>query len=237
MPFRKRPMTRRRPRVATRGRNARRTFRRKVVKYHSRPTYSIVRGRNFSDKQFVRLRYSDTLLLTSTGGLSGFTYRGNSMFDPQFTVGGHQPHGFDQWSTMYDKYLVYGLGCSIVFTAIALSQATCYTQWSDVSTLTANINNLKERSFVKRAFTSSANGGNSISRIKDYMSIKKVLGLTTLNESNRDYTALISADPVDQCFLNIFIHSTDLSTTSEVAVSVDLTYYAVMYDRKQLGQS
>lgn len=39
----------------------------------------------------------------------------NSLFDPEYPIGGHQPRGYDQWSTMYNKYLVTGMSYSLGF--------------------------------------------------------------------------------------------------------------------------
>ncbi len=56
------------------------------------------------------LRYSEQLSL-NTGTIQGFygseySFRLNSIFDPDFTSGGHQPYGFDQMAAWYNRYLV-----------------------------------------------------------------------------------------------------------------------------------
>lgn len=55
------------------------------------------------------MRYSDRILLTSTSGTIGsYIFRANSVFDPDLTATGHQPMGFDQWTSLYNHYVVVG---------------------------------------------------------------------------------------------------------------------------------
>lgn len=71
-----------------------------------------IRGRGaFPNTMWTQHRYSDQLLLiadNTTGRTgTGLAYRLNSLFDPYFPVGGHQPLGFDQLTPVYQVYCVY----------------------------------------------------------------------------------------------------------------------------------
>lgn len=59
-------------------------------------------------KKTVFMRYCATAsLATGAGGsVDTETFRANSIFDPDWAVGGHQPMGHDQWSTFYNQYYV-----------------------------------------------------------------------------------------------------------------------------------
>jgi len=60
---------------------------------------SIQKQIGMSNKQIVKLRYASNTRLT--GGCIKFTrtsVRLNGLFDPDFSLGGHQPMGFDEWS-------------------------------------------------------------------------------------------------------------------------------------------
>jgi len=46
-------------------------------------------------------------------------FRANSCFDPDFTGGGAQPRGFDQWMTIYSKYVVMKSKITVHFTCRA----------------------------------------------------------------------------------------------------------------------
>jgi len=56
----------------------------------------------------TKLVYSDTILLTSTGAIAFTThaFRANSVFDPDWTGGGHQPTRYDQFAALYQRYEV-----------------------------------------------------------------------------------------------------------------------------------
>lgn len=68
----------------------------------------------FPDKVNVKLRYVQEIRLNPTAGnINQAIFRAISCFDPSFAVGGHQPHYFDQWSTIYSKYTVMGSKCTL----------------------------------------------------------------------------------------------------------------------------
>ena len=70
------------------------------------------------------------------GTNASYLFRGNGLYDPDYQVGGQQPMGFDQWSTLYRHYRVIGSRCTVTLgqqtrTLIALNkmgvEATTYT--------------------------------------------------------------------------------------------------------------
>lgn len=54
------------------------------------------------------IRYSDTVSVSSGSGVSanGNVWRMNSVFDPDYTNLGHQPLYYDQFTAVYDNYVV-----------------------------------------------------------------------------------------------------------------------------------
>lgn len=60
-----------------------------------------------SYKRKVMLRYCTQQVLTGTSGAKGqYVFRCGSIFDPDYTGGGHQPLGHDEWATFYNNYSV-----------------------------------------------------------------------------------------------------------------------------------
>ncbi len=60
------------------------------------------------------LRYADTFTMTTgVPGLTTQVMNLNSLFDPDRTGTGHQPRGFDQLSTLYSRYRVYGVSFKV----------------------------------------------------------------------------------------------------------------------------
>jgi len=68
---------------------------------------SIQKQIGMSNKQIVKLRYaSNTRLTGGVSNLRELQFRLNGLFDPDFSLGGHQPMGFDEWSAFYGRYRV-----------------------------------------------------------------------------------------------------------------------------------
>jgi len=76
----------------------------------------------FPKSKVVTMRYADSgeITLNSTpGALSYQKYRANSIYDPDFTGGGHQPMGYDQWNQNYNHYVVLGAKITSTLTGVA----------------------------------------------------------------------------------------------------------------------
>lgn len=62
----------------------------------------------FPNQKRVKLKYSQVFQLDTTTGPAGVErkFRANSINDPDFSIGGHQPMGHDQWAAAYLHYRV-----------------------------------------------------------------------------------------------------------------------------------
>ncbi len=62
-----------------------------------------------TDGVMVKLPYVTTFGMTDPNGLRQVRqFRGNSVFDPDYAIGGTSALGLDQWSAFYDRYEVIG---------------------------------------------------------------------------------------------------------------------------------
>lgn len=102
----KRKYTKRPRRYAVKKRSSHTVLSRRQVRF--KPNYQgFVSG--FPKIRKVSLRYCDNFLITSTlGSLGVYSFRANSIFDPDLTGVGHQPMGRDTWATLYNHYVVLG---------------------------------------------------------------------------------------------------------------------------------
>lgn len=64
------------------------------------------------------LKYCDIIQLTSGSGLLGTqqAYRLNSIYDTDFSGGGHQPYGHDTYALIYNKYRVMSVRVQLIYT-------------------------------------------------------------------------------------------------------------------------
>lgn len=72
------------------------------------------------------LEYVQLFLPTVAGlGVLDQVFRANSLFDPDRTGAGTQPRGFDQFTPLYARYRVLGLGWRIEFAAASIAYPCC----------------------------------------------------------------------------------------------------------------
>ena len=57
------------------------------------------------DQMFIKLKYATSYRITAAQFHKVFS--GNGLYDPDVSGVGHQPLGFDQWMTLYNRYRVY----------------------------------------------------------------------------------------------------------------------------------
>lgn len=227
--------------VATRRRTTRRTTRRtrrrparrtgKARTTHVGPMSAI------ADRVSLKFRYHQTTLLNTGVAPVAQIFRGNSMFDPDFSLGGHTPLSFDQWKGFFNRYLVHGVKYSIRFINQSQSQQCLVAVLpKDESTIVTLMDTILERPYTKRAFL-GVEGGNSSRVISGYMSTKRILGLTQLGTQNTSYSAPTTTNPIIPWFLHCYAQATDRSSVINVRLETSLTFYTTMYDRVPLGQS
>lgn len=65
--------------------------------------------------QPIRLRYAEliTFDVSAINVLATKEYCANGLFDPNLSLGGHQPRGFDEWIQIYNEYTVIGSKCCV----------------------------------------------------------------------------------------------------------------------------
>lgn len=107
------------PRPSIKSRPSKRRTYKSSKKARTYPVGSIPRYVNNStsiagmpDGKVIRMNYSERIALAGSSGAHAFnTWNANSIFDPNYTLTGHQPYGHDEYNQFYRKYLV--LGCKV----------------------------------------------------------------------------------------------------------------------------
>ena len=57
----------------------------------------------------TKMRYSEIITIASnSGGLATYTFRANSIYDPNLSGVGHKPMGSDTYESLFDHYMVTG---------------------------------------------------------------------------------------------------------------------------------
>lgn len=196
-----------------------------------------------ADRLKIKFRYVLPTSITSTSGALNYTqFRGNSLFDPDFTGAGTQPYGYDQWSPFYQYYRVTGSSINVLAIGPQFDAGNnqncilfgCYPHPTAVNTPASLLQSL-ERPYRKWKMSV---GSSSAKVIKAYMSTAKIFGETKVSVTSEDnYQATTSANPATQWLWTVFAATADGSTTATILVYVTITYYAILTTRAQLATS
>ncbi len=159
----------------------------------------------------------------------------NSGFDPDFSVAGHQPYGWDQQGAIYGTYKVYACTVDCTFFSPSAANVVCGAQVSataDITTLGgASIMTATER--FNTWVRDIPNTGSQIVHFRETFDIADVTGESkTQWEGNDTFAAIFNANPISVCFLRLA--AADYSGGaggSTVEVRMSLTYHTRTYNR------
>lgn len=174
--------------------------------------------------RYAKLQYCDQIGGSIPASLSIASVYSSSAFDPYFPFGGHQPMFYDQYAAMYQRYTVMGVGYNIDISMGDTSNIPIYVTLTYLTTSAppTSLNYVRERSGSKETIVSSAYKA----RLKGYMSVKKVLGISSRQLATDDqYSALINADIPQRAFLHIQAWNQSTTAISNLSMSFRLTYY------------
>lgn len=198
----------------------------------------------FTPSKRVKMHYSDNHLLGP--GLAGafgteIVYRLNSLFNPLFNTGGHQPYAFDQLAILYKKYKVTGVLAEIIYsdpTEDSIVVGVTIQPPDSLKQLTTQFpEQVREQPMsVTRTIN---NSGKQVGNIKQYIPISSISGLTKLQfQADVDtFTSVVGSNPLATPFLRLAVANDRGTATGNLMCKVKLTYYATFYGRVTQDQS
>lgn len=218
--------------------NKRRIFRRKVRKYTKRSSTKVTRVKqlSFPDKVVVKLPYAFSSQITSALSHNDVVWNINSLFDPEETFTGHQPRGFDQWATIYNRYRVFAISGVIAIRQRAshgIAANMIFTN-SNTTLTTATIPQELVRSGPPKI--TASNQPPIIIRFRK--SLPAIAGVNpSVYKSDDRYQALTNANPAEVICMHQFIRSLDGSTALDYEYDIKLTYHCEFFDKNNLPLS
>lgn len=149
-------------------------------------------------RYITKQKYSDVFALGAGSG-STFLYRLNSVFDPNRTGVGHQPQGFDQLATLYNRYRV--IACSWVINVQSADPVRVGTlPTNDVPTL-VSMSDFCERPRAKWIIQHP--GGNT-QYLKGKCYLPSLVGRNKSEYMADDrYQAQVTANPAEEAVLQV----------------------------------
>jgi len=184
----------------------------------------------------IKVHY-DTSYVTSnaTGLYTEIQLRGNSLYDPEVTIGGSQPYSFAAWSAFYRKYRVHGSSVRVTAyptggTIIANTTQIILlptSNSSDASGVAVDV--VTQMPYAKNSISNAFKGQSTLS---SYMSTRKMFGIDKPQFGREVYEGFVSGDPTTQWYWNILAGPITSGQVTAMVYKVRITYYAELYERK-----
>jgi len=186
----------------------------------------------FPTTQDVTLKYCETVTINcgAAGALGYYSWRANSLFDPNLTGVGHQPMGRDAWSAIYSRYVVMRSRCIATYT-VASSATDAPTGFGllihETGSLSGSGSTLMEqgRSVYRVVSSSSASNSNSAIRLFAEFDTKKWFGIKDVADNSDTFGAVVGSNPSQTpCFVTWI---QDLATAADlpaIYVTVEIEY-------------
>lgn len=186
----------------------------------------------FAQRYITKMKYADVASLSSLNSWT-YSFNLNSIFDPNRTGIGHQPYGFDQLSSLYNRYRV--ISCKYIINAYHGVNPIRYG--CIVSNDAPAISSGSELAENPRAQTRVQLPGGNTTMIRGVAYIPSIVGRTKAQYMADDrFQSQVSGSPAELSLLTIYGASM-IDTPSDMFVSVTLEYTVEFFDAIPLDQS
>jgi len=177
-----------------------------------------------------QLRYCQTIQIDpGQAAATSSLFRANSIYDPDKTVGGHQPYGHDQLEQIYNHYCVDS--ATIVVTPTLGMQGVWGISVTDNDVVTSGFNTVCEQQATSMAVQSVTNG-------QPIQSLRKTYNRHTSFPVYKDTSAFMGSNPAEEAYFQIWYRGlTDSANPPTGTFLVSITYNVTCYELKDLGSS
>lgn len=203
----------------------------KIIPYKSplvRPKTLGKLGLGFPQKMMIAHKYIDQITMTSISGeTKNYVYVTNNLYDPNSTGGGHQPQGFDDMASIYDRYTV--IGAKIELMALQSPTTTINgtfglfidnsSTWNGQSPFDSGEQSNKGR------YIMLSNVQIKPGRLTAKWSAKKAFGGTIM--ANSALSGSSTGGPASSQYFSMTYQPFDQASAGSVQVAVKITYLAI----------
>lgn len=189
------------------------------------------------DRSKTILSYHDTFAVAPGTPRGTYTFRGNSLYDPDYTGTGHQPRYFDEYMNMYSKYRVLSSRIVVESSSYSGNNPSLFVVVPDTDPL--NFTDYFQASEMPRARASAILSiASRLSRkVVHNMSTRTILGLGGPELWDEDYSGTVTTNPTNMWYWNVYCQSLDGTTSVVNGFVVRIEYTALFYDRKYVSDS
>lgn len=218
----------------TPAKNSNKRYKKAVNKRNMKPIITRVR-RPLGEPDIVETQVIYYEKLHLTGATQIYTFRANSLFDPNQTGTGTQPYYFDQYIATFEKYRV--TACRIKLTATNISQAVpCEITFDPITTPFVPVDDQVPYEIPRAHTTGILPAYQSLPRtITTKIATEAQIGMHPGVVYTPDYAALFSANPVELWYYQIYAWTP--ATTMDVYIDVTLIFDCEFFDRAPVTAS
>lgn len=207
--------------------------RKRVARRRKSPMTIVNKALHPIPSRFItKMKYSEYVDTSLTGGTYSFNL--NSMFDPNRSGIGHQPHGFDLLATMYNRYRVISCGYRIQIAGDSASSQILSAIPANELFSSVSISEIRENPRCKYI---QQNPGSSAMTLSGKSYLPSLHGRTRSQYMSDDrYQSAVTGSPAELAILNL--QTANLSDVNiGTKLQVLLEYTVEWFDVKNLAQS
>lgn len=187
------------------------------------------------DRMLLKLPYYESIKW-SGNPVAYYDWNLNSIYDPNRTGTGHQPLGYDQWATFYNRYRVYGVTVRFSATNLADVPVRIGIVGDNSSSGATYLTDQSrfEQPHMKSFILGNANGMNTRS-FKMFFSCARIQGSPKVRyNSENQFAAQWNANPIENIVGHIIGQSLDGQTALNVQWDIHMIFHIEAFDRKVL---
>lgn len=195
-------------------------------------------GKGFPKKMCMTHKYVEVASLTSTTGVMGkYLFACNNMYDPNYTITGHQPLYRDQCAALYQHYCV--IGSKIKVKAINAASNTGLIGVAlfindDTTTTPTTLDAIVEQTNAKSMKIIPYNSSDPVILGAGW-SARKWFGKSPL--ANNSLGAAYNSSPAEQCYYTLCVQCMDGASTVGIYFDVEIEYICIWTELNDIGQS
>lgn len=188
----------------------------------------------------MRYNSSKSISSTGTGAAPAFFVYRMSPYDPQYTLGGTQPRGYNQLESLYHDYVVESVSIEVRFAGDSSSHRPyCFIAARgnpDASINWADVVENPDRVLSKKALSKVTETADSSTYLTMTVNPKKILGIKDPTDS-RVVTDVVSSPEADYYYLVGACDPHATTGSCSVRIDVTLTYTLRFMNPRSLNAS
>lgn len=196
-------------------------------------------GRSFPEHMRTTIRYCDVKTFgapQASSSISKIFMKANGIYDPDSAIGGHQPLGFDQWTAIYNHWVVNSatIRCTYYINSDTTLDATflCGIYDDDDASNSLSVSEIQEGSSRNKSLVVTTNNPQGIL----YSSWKSKRKFSTNQLADVNQRGSAAADPNESSQWCIWAYNYGVNS-DRCDVHIDIEYDVTFFERKDLSGS